>query len=419
MSRSRPEGRVVFHVDMDAFFASVEALDDPGLRGRPVIVGASPERHGVVASASYEAREFGVRSAMPVAKALRLCPRAVRLDPRHERYAEVSGEVFEILGRFTPVVEPVSIDEAYMDLTGCVRDFAEAERSARRLKKTIRKETRLTASVGVAANKLLAKVASDLDKPDGLLVVTPGSEAAVLAPLSVEKLPGIGPKTAAQLERLGMGTIGELAACPTDRLARRFGPGAAERLTSFASALQARARGEDASLVGLAGETKSVSAERTLRDFTSDRAVIDRVLLELAEDVAGRARGEKLWGRTVTLKLRDDRFSTTTRSKTLPRPTDLAIEVARVARELFRAKPLGRGRRVRLLGVALSRLEETGSGQAELLPDESRERARRLERVVDDIRRRHGGGAVRRGSILKKKGGKRPGAGGRDAGRAG
>jgi DNA polymerase-4 len=382
---------------MDAFFASVEILDDPSLSGKPVVVGGPPEGHGVVAAASYEARAHGVRSAMPMATALRLCPDVVRVPARHGRYAEVSREVFRILERYTPLVEPVSIDEAYLDVTGSGRLFGDAREIAARVKRAIREELGLTCSVGVAATKLVAKVASDFRKPDGLTVVEPGREAEFLAPLPVEKLPGVGPRTAEALHEMGVRTLGRLARSLPETLEGVFG--------SQGPHLVARARGEDASAVVPAhegGSAKQISSETTLVEFTDDVDEVDRVLLALAEEVARRAREGGLEGRTVTLKLRDDRFRTRTRAETLPAPTDIALEIADAARTLYRAGPVGRGRKVRLLGVALSKLTPAGLGQVELFTDESRERARRAERAIDEIRRALGSDSVKRGRLLRR-----------------
>ena len=391
--------RAILHVDMDAFFASVEVADNPELRGKPLVVGAPPESHGVVAAASYEARRFGVRSAMPMARALALCPHCVRVPARHGRYVDVSKRVLGILRRFTPAVEQVSIDEAYLDVTGSARLFGDAEGIARRIKRAVRPELGLTASVGVATNRLVAKVASDLEKPDGLVTVAPGTEAGFLAPMRIEKLPGIGPSTAKALHELGVATLGELATYPAAALEERFGVTGAHFV--------ARARGEDETPIGGGPEgkapaRKSISAETTFAEFTADKDEIERELLSLSERVAGRARSAQVEGRTVTLKLRDDLFATRTRAETLPRATNLGREVFEAARALYAARPVGAGRKVRLLGVALSKLEEPGGGQLDLLVDESREREKRLESVVDEIRDKLGDDAVVRGRLVKR-----------------
>ena len=398
------EVRAVLHVDMDAFFAAVEVLDNPEFKGRPLVVGGPPESHGVVAAASYEARKFGVRSAMPMARALKLCAHCVRVPARHKRYEEVSDEVLRILLRFTPAVERVSVDEAYLDVTGSARLFGDAEEIARAIKRAVREELGLTASVGVATNRLVAKVASDLEKPDGLVVVRPGDEAGFLAPMPIEHLPGIGPKTAEALRELGVATLRELAEYPVAALEERLGVTGPQ--------LRSRARGEDDAPVGVESggreaARKSISSEETLREFTDDVDEIERRLLRLCEDVTWEARGKSVEGRTVTLKLRDDLFNTSTRAETLPRPTNLAREVFETARRLYAARPVGAGRKVRLLGVALSKLTPSGVGQVELLTDETREREKRLESAVDEIREKMGEDAVLRARLVRKPGDER------------
>jgi len=402
--------RAILHVDMDAFFAGVEVLDNPALKGKPVVVGGSPESHGVVAAASYEARAFGIKSAMPMATALRLCPDAVRVGARHGRYSEVSRAVFAILRRSTPLVEPVSVDEAYLDVTGSGRLLGDAENIARRIKRAVAGEIGraryrarlpvrrtnapgLTCSIGVATTKLVAKIASDFNKPNGLTVVEPGREAEFLAPMGIRKLPGVGPKTAESLRGMGVRTLGELALYPAEVLEEHFG--------SVGPGLAARARGEDDSAVAGGGEpAKQISSETTLKDFTDDIDEIDRILLGLAEEVARRAREAETQGRTGTLQLRDDRFRTRTRAETLKRPTDMAREIAAAARSLYRKNRPAKGRKVRMLGVALSKLAPAGSGQVELLVDEARERQRRAEKAVDAIRKAMGKDAVKRGRLL-------------------
>jgi len=307
--------------------------------------------------------------------------------------------VLGILHRYTPLVEQVSVDEACLDVTGSARLFGDAREIAVSIKKAVRDELGLTASIGVAANRLVAKIASDLEKPDGLVAVRPGAEAKFLAPLPVEKLPGVGPRTAEELRRLGVRILGELAAHPAEFLAARFG--------TLGPSLRTRALGEDATPVtdiskrGQAAQ-KSVSAEITLRDFTDDPEEVDRRLLELSEEVAARAREEGIECRTITLKLRDDRFATRTRAETLPRATNLTREVFETARGLYRASPVARGRKVRLLGVALSKFSACGAGQMELLVDGSREREKRVEKAVDDIRGKMGGDAVVRGLLMDR-----------------
>lgn len=385
---SRAPSRTIVHVDLDAFFAAVEQRDHPELRGRPVIVGGGPTDRGVVSAASYEARAFGVHSAMPLRTAAALCPNGVFLPVRGAVYAAVSREIMAILHRYTPLVEPVSIDEAFLDVTASLALFGPGEAIARQLKAAIRAETGLTASVGVATSKLVAKIASDLRKPDGLVVVPPGEEAAFLAPLPVERLWGVGPRTAAVLRECGVQTIGDLVALPDALLERRLG--------RHGPVLRLRALGIDPEPVVPRRPPKSISHEHTFDVDTADPEVIEATLLALAEGVAGRLRASGARAGTVAVKIRDARFRTITRQVRLAEPTDLAESIWRAALELVR--PEVRGVRVRLLGIAAEHLETaTQLG----LFDASLERRRRLERAADELRRRFGRRAVIRARLLE------------------
>ncbi|MBN1420029.1 MAG: DNA polymerase IV [Planctomycetes bacterium] len=385
--------RSILHLDMDAFFAAIEVLDHPALAGRPVIVGGTPEGHGVVSTASYEARRFGVRSAMPAATARRLCPDGVFLSPRHDRYAAVSRTVFDCLRQESPLVEPVSIDEAFVDLTGTERRAGDAVDAARRIKARIRQETGLACSAGVASNKLVAKIASDLRKPDGLVAVRAGGEAAFLAPLELRRLWGIGPKTGERLARAGWRTIGDIQAAGEERLARILGREAARWLHPLALGI------DDRPVVAEAGDPKSIGHETTFASFLSDPEAIETALLDLAEEVGRRLRGEGMKARTVTLKVRDETFRTRTRARTLAEPTDIGLEIFRAARDLLRQRVALGGHRVRLLGVTASRLEGGSWMQLALLPD-GRERQADLARAVDRIKDRLGEGAIRPARLL-------------------
>ncbi len=387
-----PEPRAILHVDMDAFFAAVEIHDRPELAGRPVVVGGSPGQRGVVAAASYEARKYGLHSAMPMATALRLCPEAVVLPARGDRYAEVSGAVMEILRSFTPLVEQISVDEAFLDVTGCGALFGPPETIARSIKARVREATGLTCSVGVAPNKFLAKVASDLEKPDGLTVIPGGGGAAAIAPLPVRRIWGVGPRTEEALVALGLTTIGALAAAPEALLTRRLG--------SYAAELQALARGEDDRPVETGGEAKSISRETTFAEFLADPDRIDTVLLALADDVAARLREAGLVARTLQLKVRDETFATVTRALTLPESSDLGDVLHAAARRLFRERIALGGRKVRLLGVGASGLEPRDAGQLPLLVDRRMAKARKVAEAVDRIRKRHGDDAVTRAQLL-------------------
>jgi DNA polymerase-4 len=379
----------ILHVDLDAFFAAVEQRDRPELRGRPVIVGGGgPGDRGVVSAASYEARRFGVRSAMPLRQAGRLCPQGVFLPVDGRKYQAVSREVMTILRRFTPLVEPISIDEAFLDVTASEALFGDGPTIARRIKDAVHDEVELTASVGVAATKLVAKIASDLEKPDGLVVVPPGGEAAFLAPLDIARLWGVGPQTASALREYGVRTMGDLAALPSDLLVRRFG--------KHGATLAERARGVDPDRVVGEGEAaKSVGHEHTFDVDTSDPETIERTLLAMADGVAGRLRSSGVRAATVTVKIRDSGFRTITRQRTLAEPTDLTEPIFRAALEL--ARPEVRGIRVRLLGVSASHLGEREQ-LALFAADEPRRR--KATEAADTLRRRYGERAVTRARLL-------------------
>ncbi len=378
--------RAILHVDLDAFFAAVEQRDRPALRGRPVVVGVG--ERGVVSAASYEARAFGIHSAMPVRRARLLCPDAIFVPVDGRRYASVSRQVMEILRRFTPQVEPISIDEAFLDVTASEALFGDGPAVGRRIKDAIAGELQLTASVGVATTKLVAKIASDLEKPDGLVVVAPGDEATFLAPLAISRLWGVGPQTAAALRDFGVSTIGDLAAVPEDALIRRFG--------KHGASLHARARGLDADPVTDPDAAKSIGHEHTLDEDTSDPEVIEGILLAMADGVSSRLRAAGIRGSTVTVKIRDSTFTTITRQRTLPLPTDLTEPIWRTAVDLARRELIGK--RVRLLGVTMSGLGIPE--QLDLFGDEE-ERRRRAVIAADSIRRRYGDRAVTRARLLR------------------
>ncbi len=394
--------RVILHLDMDAFYAAVEVREDPGLAGKPLIIGHRGRR-GVVATCSYEARPFGVRSAMPSVTAERVCPQAIWRPGRMGLYVAVSRAIRRILDDVTPVVEPLSIDEAFLDLTGVVADLEGGRRAGARLKERIRAEQRLTASVGVAPNKFLAKVASDLEKPDGLVVLSPAEVPARLWPLPVERLWGVGPRTAARLHAAGIRTIADLLEAKTPAIVPLLGDAEAERL-------RALARGQDDRPVEPDREARSISEERTYGTDLTDPEEIDRALLARSEGVARELRRERLAGRTVRIKVRTGDFTTWTRAKTLSTSTDLAEMIVQAARELFRERiRLGR-KGVRLLGVGVAGIEAAGLGQARLFLDEGEERARRAARAADTVRDRLGEDAITRARLLRPRGG--PGAAG-------
>jgi DNA polymerase IV len=389
--------RVILHVDMDAFFAAVEQRDRPELRGKPVIVGADPKAglgRGVVSTASYEARPFGVTSAMPISRAYRLCPTGVFLPVDMDKYAHVSDQMMEILGRFTDLVEPLSIDEAFLDVTGSRRALGDAEAIARALKRAIHEELDLTASVGVATCKLIAKIASDMRKPDGLVIVPPGSEASFLAPLPLLRLWGIGPKTEERLVKAGLHTIGDLARCAPTTLERRLG--------THGQDLIQLARGIDERPVSAgSAEAKSLGQEHTFDKDVADRERLRRTLLAVADNVAHRLRERKLAGRTVTLKYRDASFSTLTRAATLPQAAADAQTLFDTAWRLLLA--VHKDQSVRLLGISVSGFE----AEPQLALFAEPPATSRVDRLQDAVLQRFGDGALTRASLLGKLGPKR------------
>jgi DNA polymerase-4 len=391
--------RVILHLDMDAFYAAVEIREDPTLAGKPLIIGHRGRR-GVVSTCSYEARIFGVRSAMPSLTADRLCPQATWLPGRMSLYVEVSRAIRKSMDDVTPRVEPLSIDEAFLDLTGIAKSLDEGARIARTLKERIRREQRLTASVGVAPNKFLAKIASDLEKPDGLVILPLEDVRTRLHPLAVEKLWGVGPKTARRVHALGIRTVGDVLRAPAGTLDSHLGE-------SLGAHLRSLARGEDERSVEPDREAKSISEERTYSEDLRDPEVINRALLERAEGVARELRRSALRGRTIRIKVRTGDFTTWIRSKSLKDATDLPETIVAAARELFARKIRLRGKGIRLLGVGVSSLQNAGSGQASLFPDSQDEKAHRLAAAADSLRDRFGESAVRRGSLVKRPKGKK------------
>lgn len=344
--------RHILHADFDAFYASIEQLDDPELRGKPVVVGGRPEDRGVVASASYEARKFGVRSAMPMSRALRQCPDAIRVGAHFDRYREVSRKVMDIFHDITLLVEPLSLDEAFLDVTDAVEHGSASSDIASDLKKRVKTELGLTISVGVATNKSVAKIASDFDKPDGLTVVPPGAEREFLAPLPVSRIWGIGPKTTERLNREGVLTVGDLADRDQQWFAQSFGKNG--------PFIRGLALGQDDRAVVVERDTKSVSAETTLSLDTDDPSALIELVNRLAERVGGQLERNDMHGRTVKLKLRLSDFTTFTRQKTLRELVQASDDIAREARSLLRAE-VGEGRRFRLVGVGVSGFEEPGA----------------------------------------------------------
>ena len=384
--------RTILHVDLDAFYASVEVLDNPSLRGRPVLVGGTGPR-GVVAAASYEARRFGVHSAMPMGRARRLCPQAIVLPPRFDVYAAKSREVHAIFAAFTPVIEPIALDEAFLDVTDGLRLFGTGAEIGGAIRARVRAETGLTASVGVAPNKLLAKLASDDAKPDGMLVVEPGGELAFLHPHPVGRLWGVGPATLKRLERFGVETIGDLAALPEPSLVDALGKAHGHQLHELAC-------GRDDRPVEPDRETKSIGQEETFPRDVSDRDALGREVRRMAERVGTRLRDHGLAGRTVTLKVRFPDFRTITRSATLPDPFAVSGEISRLALALLDKVDTAGG--VRLLGVSVSNLTAGAAHQASLFGEQSApESAAPIESVIDAVRARFGFDALGTASTLE------------------
>lgn len=381
------EGSVVLHVDMDAFYASVEQRDHPELRGRPVLVGHDGYR-GVVSAASYEARKYGCRSAMAMSVAKRLCPHAIVMPGRMRDYVRESRRIFEIFEDVAPVVEPLSIDEAFLDLTGTRRVLGHPVAVARALRARVREETGLTASVGVASNKFLAKLASDMDKPDGLTVIPPGRVTEILDPLPIERMWGVGPATAKRLHAVGIRTFADARATPRADLEHRWG--------RLGTALYRLSRGLDDRPVRRDGEAKSIGQECTFGVDLEEPGAVREVLDRQAENVAGRLRRHAFRARNVTVKIRYGDFETITRSATLERPSDLTRDVRDAARTLFDRWVARSFQPVRLIGVTAGKLRH-GAGQLGLFEPPQDGRARDIDRVVDGIRDRFGSGAIRRG----------------------
>jgi DNA polymerase-4 len=381
---------MILHCDMDAFYASVEERDRPELVGKPVIVAGAAEKRGVVAAANYVARKFGVHSAMPSATARRLCPHGVYLPPRIGYYAEVSREIRAIFERFTPLVEPQSLDEAFLDVTGSEHIFGTAVEIGRQIKQAVRDEVRLVVSVGVAPNKFLAKIASDLRKPDALVEVQPDKVQEFLDPLPVERLWGVGKQSSKVFQGLGIHTIAQLREYPVEVLRARFGSGG-EHLWELA-------HGRDARPVVPEREAKSISNETTFERDIDDMDVLRAWLVELVEQVAWRLRQHGLRSRTVQIKVRFADFSTITRSQTLPEPTDVTDELRRAADELLSGRLPPSHLPVRLLGVGVDGLDSSGEVQGLLFDAEERQRRRKVDVVSDQINERFGTSALRRGS---------------------
>jgi DNA polymerase-4 len=382
----------ILHVDMDAFFVSVELLERPELRGKPVVVGGRPDQRGVVSAASYEARKYGIHSAMPLRTAGRLCPHAIFLDGHHEKYGEWSDRVATILGQFSPIVEMISIDEAYLDLAGTERLHGPPLAAADKLLRTITRTTNLPCSGGLATTRLVAKVASDQAKPRGLVWVAPGREERFLAPLPVRKIPGIGEVTERALRALGIEIVEQIAAVPQEKLESIFG--------QWGTALFRKARGGDSYEFVIDAEPKSISHNHTFGEDTSDAEALATLLSHLSQKACKRLREAGLAARTLTLTIRYAGFETHTRSKTLAEATRLDSDIFAVFQELFRTHRDVK-RKVRLLGVSLSGFRH-GNEQLDLLEAERRAKLEKLTSAADHLRDRFGFGKVQFGGSLRR-----------------
>ena len=381
--------RWILHIDMDAYFASIEQRDQPAYRNKPVIIGGSSGR-GVVATASYEARKYGIRSAMPISEARRRCPEGIFLTPNMNKYASVSDEIRHIFESFSPLVEPLSMDEAFLDVTGMEYLYTDATDIARQIKEKIKKELNLTASAGVATNKFLAKLASDLQKPDGLVTIRPGEEISLLAPMPVTKLWGVGKATASLLKKLRIETINDFRHTDIKVLEHHLGPCAIE--------LYNLAWGRDNRLVIPDREAKSIGNENTFEVDLRSPDEIKGVLLALSEKLGWRLRKAGLWGRTITVKVRFPSFRTITRSVTLPSAISLDEKIYQIANEILQKIPLHEG--VRLLGITISKLGQ-GSAQLSLFDDniEIDERREKVTAVMDKLKDKFGETIITRGRV--------------------
>ncbi len=389
---SRSTTRRIAHVDMDAFYASVEIRDDPSLRGKPVVVGGAADRRGVVCAASYEARKYGIHSAMPMAEACRRCPGLVRIRVQIDRYVSASGIVMDVLKRFSPTIEPLSLDEAFLDLTGTERSLGPSLEVGRRIKREIRDATALTASVGIAPVKFVAKIASDLEKPDGLVVVDPGEVTRFLHGLPIEKLWGVGPKTRATLTRLGFRTIGDVAVAD-----RRF---LESHLGLHGAHLQDLAQGRDDRSVVAEQDAKSYSHEITFPVDQSDGERLRSVLLSHASRVARRLRKDGVRGRTIVLKLRDHTFETHTHRVSGQAFTDNALTIYRKGARLL--EEIWDGRPIRLIGLGVSGIAPRDAGTQSLFGEPpQQERHRRLQETIDSIEERFGKGRLFRAGTMR------------------
>ncbi|HVJ49019.1 DNA polymerase IV [Desulfitobacterium sp.] len=381
--------RQIIHIDMDAFFASVEQRDNPALQNRPVVVGGKPDSRGVVSTASYEARKMGIHSAMPLAEAYRRCPQAVFLPVNGKKYRQVSRQIRDIFLTYTPLVEPISLDEAFLDVTASTRLFGSAEEIAQTIKERIKNELDLIASVGVASNKFLAKLASDLEKPNGFVVVDLIHVQEFLDPLPIERIWGVGEKTAERLHRLNIRTLRELRQLDQEYLAHLFG--------TWGRQIYALARGIDDRPVESEREVKSIGRETTFDSDLTDRDVLKKILLELACDIGQNLRKEQLKGKTITLKVRYSDFRTISRSHTLNQATNLEDVIYQEACQLLQEVSLSQA--IRLIGITLQNLVNQDKGQLALFDEPEKDREK-LVKVIDSIKEKYGDKSITRARLL-------------------
>ncbi len=388
--------RVILHIDMDAFFAAVEQIDHPEYRGKPVIVGADPKGgtgRGVVSTCSYEARKFGIHSAMPISKAYKRCPGGVYLPGRMKRYQDMSRQIMKIMYDFSPAVEPLSIDEAFIDITGCIKLFGSPRNIALKLKESIKIQTKLTASVGIAPNKFIAKIASDIEKPDGLVIVEENRIREFLRPLPISKMWGVGKKTEPILLKLGIQTIGQLADYSQSKLIKYLGKSGLQ-FWNLANGIDNRSVTNDT-------EAKSLSHETTYSEDTNDVQKLKKTLFYLSNEVSRGLRSENLKGKTITLKIRLSDFSTFTRSKSFTHYINSSKELYDVAMQLFSS--FNRmGKKVRLLGVAVSNLDNVPGEQISMFEDSEASKSR-SDKVMDLIYEKFGPDAINRASLMNRK----------------
>ena len=384
-----PTTKHILHVDMDAFYASVEQLDNPDLKGKPLMVGGTVKQRGVVSAASYEIRKYGVHSAMPTSQALRLCPNAILLPVRMERYAEISKQIQEIFLSYTPDVEPLSLDEAFLDITGSISLFGSPEKIGKDIKNRIKQELGLTASVGIAPNKFLAKLASDLQKPDGFVIITEENKQKILDPLNVSKIWGIGKITSKALQDRGINTIEKLRNTPVIILKNILGNQAEDILLL--------AQGIDNRQVEPDRDAKSISAEETFPEDIIDKDILLNILHNQVEEVAQRLRAEKVEGKTITLKLRYKDFKTITRSHSFDSPTNTTFVLWEEAKNVFEKWYSSNSTKIRLLGFGVSGLVNEGSIHWSLFSDPNEKKQKNLDSIYDKIKNKYGDDSLKRG----------------------